>query len=469
MDPKTLYCYGIDAETGDYLVPSMTVREVADLARRNVPEETSVHDLRVWLDHRDPSGKGPREGIDAKDLAQTGWGVIFAQNAEPAVQQALRPLLEHRRRQAGAKAAHYYQEYSGEDGYHTEESKASFLARQGAGAAGPADPENVPYYLLIVGSPEAIPYSFQYQLDVTYAVGRLHFDTPEEYGRYAQGVVAAELSSSRTPPRAVFFGPQSAEDMASAASANELVAPLCEELRTKEPSWDVRAVLKEKATKARLSRLLGGAETPALLFTAGHGVGFASGHERQLDEQGALLCADWLGHGHRACPTDYFAAGDLAEEARLGGLISFHFACYSAGMPMWDEYRMHERVPLAPHPFVSRLSQRLLAHPAGGALAVIGHVEKAWEYSFLWEKAGRQTQVFADALKRLMDGHPVGSAMEPFGLRYAELSTLLGEPDPGVQPGTAEDEAKLAALWIARNDARNYAVMGDPAVRLAVG
>jgi hypothetical protein len=107
--------------------------------------------------------------------------------------------------------------------------------------------------------------------------------------------------------------------------------------------WTVEQVLAQEATKSRLSQLLGGPETPALLSTASHGMGFAKGHPRQLAHQGALLCQDWPGpsawHGQGTIPAEhYFAADDVGEDARLLGLVAFHFACCGAGTPRWDDF-----------------------------------------------------------------------------------------------------------------------------------
>lgn len=463
---------GINASSGEYLFGHNNLKQLAMAAKGHVEDPWFIKAMEVWLSNL-TGFMGPIEGINPMNLAETGWGVIFAHNADPGIRQALSELLEHRRKEASQQDERCYREYSGIDGYYPGNSLREFLSRHGAGSgADPVNPIKAPYYLLLVGDPEAIPYQFQYQLDVQYAVGRIHFDSLDEYARYAHKVVEAESSQIRSLPQVVLFGVSNEGDQATRLSADHLVKPLAASLTKSHPHCMIHEIVGEDATKSRLVKLLRTDEPLAFLFTASHGMGFPIGHPKQLVHQGALLCQDWPGPlGTRGpIPEDfYFSADDVMQDMQPPSIV-FHFACYSAGTPLSDEFSFqtypHRLRPVAKRPFLSQLPLRLLSHPSYGGLAVVGHVERAWGYSFMWPKSGEQVAVFESALNRLLKGHPIGSAMEPFNQRYAALSVALSDELQNIRLGKTIDDRDLVGIWTATNDARSYIVLGDPAVRL---
>src|SRR6476661_813645 len=171
MAEKKLYFNGIDGRTGKYLTPPLTSREVSARGLSATLEERPERWawFRDWASRRaaDDSSREPIFDCDPRDLAETGWGVIHAPGASGEIRKALSRLLQHRRQQAGAQNPSYFREFE----YRSGETVSQFLQRNGAKSGGAADPDRVPYYLLIAGSPEEIPFQFQMELDVSYGVG----------------------------------------------------------------------------------------------------------------------------------------------------------------------------------------------------------------------------------------------------------------------------------------------------------
>lgn len=478
MSEDLLFFNGINALTGDYTVPPMEVAAFSRLVCEAPREDAAITRwLASWYARTRGEHLALIEGIDAKNLAQAGWGVIFATDADPAVRQALAPLIDHRRAHAGGDhPGGRFRVFDGPDGHRPGENSHQFLARHGLGP-GPVDPaRGVPYYLLIVGGPERIPYRFQYLLDVQFAVGRVSFDTAEEYANYARSVVAAETGEAPAVPvsrSCAFFAVENEGDTATALTTRALVTPLLESLAGEHAAqgWRIDRILGAEATPGRLADMLRAQTPPALLFTASHGMVFPCNHERQLAHQGALLGSVWSAKRDRGKPIEpslYFSADDLTDDTRLHGMIAFFFACHGAGTPQFDDFAhrtLQHPMAIAPRDFVAKLPQRMLGREAG-ALAAIGHVERAWTHSFLWADNQPQITVFKDVLVRLLRGHPVGSAMEPMNQRYAEMSTLLTQALEQVKYGGRPEDLGVGTLWTAHHDARNYVVLGDPAVRL---
>ncbi|HBL26667.1 MAG TPA: hypothetical protein DD490_07520 [Acidobacteria bacterium] len=463
---------GVDARTGAYL-PAWSDREVLR-ELRVAPMDPAAYRTYLWWVEQfgiDDPFRQPVHRVDPKSLASAGWCVIFAPDVSADVRKALSPLLRHRSEQAGT----LYQEFT----YEIGQTKEQFLQAKRADN-GPADPRFVPYYVLLVGDPRTLPFQFQYDLDVQYAVGRLYFEKVEDYGNYAAGVLAAEKDNSVRPPRRIaFFGTSNKGDRPTERTLTDLVRPLAEALRDQYRHWPQARVFGEEAIKRNLGPLVGGPERAALLMAATHGMRFPAGDPLQMRDQGALLCQEWErpaeGEEKAIPPEQYFSSVDVSAEADLRGMIAFLFACYSAGTPEVSDFDAESGVPhidtpssLAPRTFLSGLAKSLLAHPKGGCLAVLGHVDRAFTLSFSW--SGRsQPQVFESVLGRLLDGYPIGAATEFINQRHAELAVstnrdLLGWQEAGYL--SASGMADLARRVKAGHDARNFVVLGDPAVRL---
>ena len=416
-----------------------------------------------------------RDG-DPDALNEAGWALVLPADSDQArrnaIKDALQPLLDRRRRQVDNSR---YKELLCAPAWTTDE----FLGTHGAGP-GSAEPDKVPYYVLLVGSPEEIPFSVQYDLGVQYAVGRLHFADLDGYRRYAEGVVRAEREGRTDEPSAAFFGVDG--DRSTQRSATELVAPLADLAAAhRPPPWRVSRYVGAQATKQRLKRLLGGDDTPWLLFTASHGLGLfrESDSERQRRVHGALVCQDWPGRG---APTreQFFAAEDLASDVDLRGLIGFHFACFGAGTPVYNSFHDYDRL-LSRHletgervtdrPFVARLPMSMLER---GALAVIGHVDRAWSVAFSWKDPSgrdfRYTTTFEDVVSRLLRGRRAGYAMEYFGLLGATLGARIAALQRDLRNPMASpvSDAQWAYSFLCWHNARNHILLGDPAVRLPV-
>jgi hypothetical protein len=490
-----IYPNGMGADGRPLFEPQST-EDLARLATGNTREARHAHaaslqELQWRHKTRGEAHYGVKQGIDPGKLEQTGWGAILpatkAGSPEAAAQheilEALRPLLDWRREQATRNHETYFQIFQGPRGYFPGETKQKYLARLGTGP-GPADPDGgVPYYLLIIGSPQVIPYHVQYQLDVQYAVGRIHFDAVQDYASYARSVVAAERGGLRLARDVAFLGVANPDDPATQLSRKLMVGPLADRIETGRAGqgWKVQRHFDGDATRQTLERLLGGGgAAPALLYTGSHGMGFPLDDPRQRRHQGALLCQDWPGPRAWKQPIRedfYFCADHVRSDADLLGMIAFNFACFGGGTPEHDEFSKQaftERKAIAPEAFVSGLHKKLLGLPRGGALACVGHVERAWGSSFLWETGKRgapepQLAVFESTLGALLEGLPVGAAMDYFNQRYAELSSDLASYLETLEYTDGPDPYVLADAWTSHNDARGYAITGDPAVRLQVG
>lgn len=476
---QSIIANGINGATGAYLLPPQTDQQAAQSAASEPQDKDRLNALTSLSKQSSQAHLGALFDIDLTDPKDAGWAIVFHSAEDPAVKAALQPLIEHRQKQIANDDIVKVMEYR--DG----ETVAQWLVRYKMGM-GDIVPEKVPFYILLIGSPSKIPFLFGHLLDAVYGVGRLYFDTVDEYKAYVSSVIDYETAASIPNSKDVyFFGPQHIADKPTRLSATSLVKPIAGADPAQTGVVDRLAKSKfklaynghylspqdsKKQALTDIFRPAAGKPTPALLFTASHGLGWPLGDKRQKGAQGALLCQDFPGMGFGPVqPEHYFAAADLPADARVKGLVCFHFACYGIGTPRDDRFTHTEGVApqqIAPDPFFSALPQALLSHPNGSALGVIGHVERAWPNSITTTGAGAQLLPFINALSYILIGNPLGYALKDFNERYAALSAILGGMLEKKSFGLPISDSDLAATWTSRNDAEAYVLLGDPLVSI---
>ena len=489
---ETLVFNGVDGATGQYLTPKLTAHQLSGLAQGKPlaapaapvaaapadPDELRHLSELKWR-HRQATERtfAPIEGVDPKDLAEAGWGVVFAHDADPAIREALAPAARAPPRPGG-------RDEGGPLPRVRRRRRATAPARRRsssspATAPGPARP--TPTRCRTTCCSSATPRrsrtaSSTSSTSSTPSAG----STSTTRRRSTPSTPAASSRPRPAPPlprRAAFFGVQNPDDPATQLSADRAGqaagrAPSPHD----KPDWTLQTLLAAEATKARLGGCWAAPRPPPC--SSPPATAWASRTATRASCRTRGRCSARTGPARsqwrEAIPPDfYFAADDVGADARLLGLIAFYFACYGAGTPRLDDFAHRAFAqPRADRP--ARLRRRAAAaaaRPPQGRRPGGGRPRRA-RLGLLLPLAGgpaAQLGVFTSTLKRLMEGHPIGSAIEYFNERYAELAADLSGELEEIKFGKVADDYALAEMWTANNDARSYVIIGDPAVRLVVG
>lgn len=483
---------GIDPDTGAPVAPALSVADMAAMARGRpedapnyaallrfadpwlgggeaeaAPAEPSRQEIMALKQRADAKGQktlGLMDGYDGTQLASAGWGLVFAQDdpQAPAIREALAELIAHRKQAAGNENP---QRFRDDLVYVPGQTKTKWQADYNAGP-GRVNPDLLPYYLLLVGDVARIPWRFQSQLGVQHAVGRLFFEDIAGYKAYADSVLSSERGEEAKATReALFFCPET-DSPVRKAKAN-LLDPL--RAQAEAAGWKTDGLYDEDATGERLATRLTDAPS-RLLITSTHGASrstIETDADRRL--QGALRCAPRM-------DTRWFSGDRISDAMDLRGTISVHTACFGAGTPRMDSLAQAvtkgQRVApksSAPTDQVAWLGQRMLSL-RNGALAFVGHVDRTCNTSWVAFSEGRKVENrghFTDMLGRLLQGHPVGWALDPFGDWFSEKdSTLRSLID--AEPGEEPTDEELGYAWLSAKDASGWVILGDPATRLRV-
>ena len=327
--------------------------------------------------------------------------------------------------------------------------------------------ECVPRYLLIVGTPEQIPWELQYVLNGHYATGRLHL-TGDELENYVNALRSGWGNSTAQVRNAVVWAvDQGSGDITGLmrdAIANKLYANLLDDIDLAGGANFLDGL--GAATASALVTAISGAK-PGLVVTTSHGQTYPLDNLELLSNSLGLLVDQ-----------DYSSlrVADLLAGWQPDGAIWYAHACCSAGSTsqtffdgLVDEGSEVDRILKG----VAKLGNHVAPLPTAllGAKkpvrAFVGHVEPTFD----WTLRNPETrQMLTDSIQQALYGElyqpsPIGHA---FRKCYDRLSSLYASYDAesvAFGQGGNTRNAMLKDLLVAR-DLQSMVILGDPTATL---
>lgn len=461
-------------DTRPVLDGGVSVGSAADLDK---PEEKGAP-THLRNDSRDPN-----------DLRHQQWGVIAPEGpAGDRLLGLIAPLIGARREAQDGREVRIYRVPAA----MTTAEAIAWKRNVYEDARTPS--EDWPRYLLILGDLDEVSLELQQVCVSDIFVGRLAFSEPRGYEAYVEKVLRWERGPAVAPAARTLFYTVPDGTVATAIGHRALMRPsftACLE-RMNEGRFPAKEIVEVGGDDGDAMDLLleqASRRDPAVLFSMSHGIGAPRRGWRSADEQRALQGAMSFGAGLR------LAAEDLVDKPFLPGGVWFYLACFGAGTPKTSAYypwlkklreaggfsgRLDAVLANLPseRPFIAALPKTLLANPEG-PLAIVGHADLAWTYSF--QDLGKTTRDrpvrFQGLFRSLAERSRVGVAHHELLRFYTEARAEQGmslDEDASAaasgetRPEDAAREVRRASLSMLVHDLAGYILLGDPAAYLPI-
>lgn len=429
------------------------------------------------------------DGGDPNSLADQRWGIVAPEGPlGDRLLELIAPLQKAREEQQGEPAI----VFRAPPGLTEEEAGSWWNEVYGDESIDEADR---PRYLMMLGDADVISWELQQRLAADTFIGRLTFPHEADYESYVHKLLAAENATPAAGSRALYYTVKDGTAATNIGYAG-LMTPTIEQskLGQEKGVFPAREIIEigdgeNVSPDDFMGATLG--DTPSMLFSISHGCGAPRAGWGDSEQQRLLQGAMSFGSAGK------ITAEDLRNRTFLPGGLWFFFACFGAGTPHNSAFHhwlaalrdvglygkgidaVLKSLPSEKErPFVAALPQAALANP-NGPLAVMGHVDLAWTFSF--QDVGTTNKYrpsrFQDIFRTLVDGKRVGAGyfelQRYFNQASVDLSAMFDKDARQKAKNIVTEDDKQrkirkATLWMLRQDLSAYVLLGDPAARLNI-